>query len=68
LKKVEEQISQQEALKAALMDEMTKPEIFSNPEKLKDVQSNFNKVNSELADANKKWEEVATSIDQLTSP
>jgi ATP-binding cassette subfamily F protein 3 len=67
LKKVEEQISQQEALKATLMDEMTKLEIFSNPEKLKNVQSDFNKVDSALADANKKWEEVASSIDQLTS-
>lgn len=67
LKKVEEQISNQEALKATLMNEMTKPEIFSNPEKLKDVQSDFNQVEKTLQEANKKWEELATSIDELTS-
>jgi len=67
LRKAEELISQQEALKANCLEEMAKPEIFSSPEKLKEVQANFNKIESALTEANKKWEEIATGIDELTS-
>ncbi len=67
LRKAEELISEQEALKANCMDEMAKPEIFSSPEKLKEVQANFNNVESALTEANKKWEEIATRIDELSA-
>lgn len=65
LKKAEEQISQLETQKSKLELEMANPEVFSNAAKLKDIQASFNKTEADLAAANKKWEEVATAIDEL---
>jgi len=67
LKKIEDQISEFERLKGAYENEMTKPEVFINNEKLKEVQSGFNKALADLGDANKKWEELATRIDGLSA-
>ncbi len=65
LKKAEEQISKLEEQKSKLELEMASPEVFSNAAKLKEVQATFNKTEADLAAANKKWEEVATAIDEL---
>ncbi|MFD0998146.1 ABC-F family ATP-binding cassette domain-containing protein [Ohtaekwangia kribbensis] len=65
LKKAEEQISKLEEQKSKLELEMASPDVFSNAAKLKEVQASFNKTEAELAAANKKWEEVATAIDEL---
>ncbi len=65
LKKVEEQISKLEEQKSKLELEMASPEVFSNAAKLKEVQATFNKTEADLAAANKKWEEIATAIDEL---
>lgn len=67
LKKVEEQINQLEELKATCENEMIKPEVFGSTERLKEVQSNFNKVEAALGQANTKWEELATAIDELSA-
>ena len=45
LKKIEEQISQLETLKASLENELTKPEVYNNQDKLKQVQAEFNQDN-----------------------
>ena len=65
LKKAEEQISKLEEQKSKLELEMASPEVFSNAAKLKEIQASFNKTEADLAAANKKWEEVATAIDEL---
>lgn len=65
LKKAEEQISKLEEQKSKLELEMASPDVFNNAAKLKEVQVNFNKTEADLAAANKKWEEVATAIDEL---
>ena len=65
LKKAEEQISKLEEQKSKLELEMASPEVFSNAAKLKEVQATFNKTEADLAAANKKWEEIATAIDEL---
>ncbi|MBA4056000.1 MAG: ABC transporter ATP-binding protein, partial [Marivirga sp.] len=67
LKKTEELIGKLEEQKTSLEMEMTKPEVFSNTEKLKNVQSEFTSVHSELLVANKKWEDIATAIDELNA-
>ena len=67
LKRVEEQINELEKLKVSWETEMTKPEVFGNSQKLKEVQVSFNKTEAELALANKKWEELATTIDTLNA-
>jgi ATP-binding cassette subfamily F protein 3 len=67
LKKVEEDIVKLEETKANLELEMTKPEIFGDHEKMKKVQFEFSKIQKELESVNKKWEGLATEIDQLNS-
>jgi ATP-binding cassette subfamily F protein 3 len=66
LKKVEELIGQLEERKTKLEHELATPEVFSNPAKLKETQAIFKKAEEELATANKKWEEIATAIDDLS--
>jgi ATP-binding cassette, subfamily F, member 3 len=66
LKKVEELIGQLEERKTKLEHELATPEVFSNPAKLKETQAIFKKAEEELATANKKWEEIATAIDELS--
>ena len=67
LKKIEEQISQLETLKASLENELTKPEVYNNQDKLKQVQAEFNQTISSLDASNKKWEELATRIDEMSA-
>jgi ATP-binding cassette subfamily F protein 3 len=66
LKKIEADINQLETLKASLENELTQPEVYNHQDKLKDVQTKFNHAISSLADANKKWEDLATRIDELS--
>jgi ATP-binding cassette, subfamily F, member 3 len=65
LKKVEEQVTKLEGQKTALEIELTKPEVFSNTDKLREVQGNFKKVEADLDEANNRWTEIATAIDDL---
>ena len=44
---------------------MAAPEVYSDFSKLNVVQEKFNKVTKELSEANAKWEELATAIDEL---
>jgi ATP-binding cassette, subfamily F, member 3 len=67
LKKIEEQISQLETLKASLENELTKPEVYNNQDKLKQVQAEFNQTTSSLDASNKKWEDLATRIDEMSA-
>ncbi|HMG92750.1 MAG TPA: ABC-F family ATP-binding cassette domain-containing protein [Chryseolinea sp.] len=67
LKKIEEQINQLETLRASLENELTKPEVYNNQDKLKQVQAEFNQTISSLAASNKKWEDLATMIDEMSA-
>ncbi|HEX6892387.1 MAG TPA: ABC-F family ATP-binding cassette domain-containing protein [Chryseolinea sp.] len=67
LKKIEEQISQLETLKSSLENELTKPEVYNSQDKLKQVQAEFNQTISSLAATNKKWEDLATMIDEISA-
>jgi ATP-binding cassette subfamily F protein 3 len=65
LKKIEEQVEELEKRKATLEEEMAKPEVFANFEKLQETQLTFEQVDKELKAANEKWEHIATAIDEL---
>ena len=65
LKKVEDIIETVQKERASIESEMAKPEIFSDFGKLNLVQEKFNRVNKELQDANRRWEEIATAIDEF---
>jgi ATP-binding cassette subfamily F protein 3 len=67
LKKIEEQISQLETVKASLENDLTKPEVYNSQDKLKKVQAEFNQTISSLAASNKKWEDLATMIDEISA-
>ncbi len=74
LKNLQKELSKAEALierlqsdKLRLETEMAHPDTYSDFEKLSGVQSQFNDVNKELAEANAKWEELAVAIDNLES-
>ena len=67
LKKIEERIEKLQNDKTTLESEMTLPEVYADFSKLNIVQEKFNGVTKELNEANTKWEEVATAIDQLNS-
>lgn len=65
LKKTEEEISDLEQVKGSLEAEMAKPEVYSDFEKLQEMQQHFEKTQQKLNDANERWEKIATEIDEL---
>lgn len=66
LAKVEEQIESIQTRRAGLENEMTKPEVFENFEKLKSVQREFEDAGAALKTANDQWERIALAIDELS--
>ncbi|MEJ7645367.1 MAG: ABC-F family ATP-binding cassette domain-containing protein [Chryseolinea sp.] len=67
LKKIEEVISALEEQKVLRETEMANPEVFGNKSQLQQAQAAFRKVEDELRQANKKWEEIATAIDTISN-
>jgi ATP-binding cassette subfamily F protein 3 len=65
LKKVEEIIEKLQGEKVLTEAELAKPDVYSNFEKLTIVQQAFEKTDSELSDANKKWGELITDLENL---
>lgn len=65
LKKVEDAIHQIQKEKEKIELEMSKPEVFSNFEKLNEFQQSFEKVDFKLEEENKKWEAIALEIEEL---
>ncbi len=63
LKKIEDaiQVAQQEREK--IENEMAKPEVFSNFEKLNEQQQLFEKADAKLEELNQRWESVALEIE-----
>jgi ATP-binding cassette subfamily F protein 3 len=65
LKKVEETIEKLQEEKEQAEAELAKPEVYADPENLKKAQQAFEKIEKELSGANKKWEELVTSLEAL---
>ncbi len=65
LRTVEERLELLGEKKSSIEQEMAKPEIYSNPDRLWNVQEEFTKVEAELSKANKEWERLAAAIDGL---
>jgi ATP-binding cassette subfamily F protein 3 len=65
LKKVEEEFESLKANKIRLENEMTKQEVYSNPEKIKQAKKELEELTSKINSANASWEEIATKIDKL---
>jgi len=65
LKKVEETIGKLETKKKLIEDEMAKPEIYSNFEKLNEVQKKFDALHAALHNENSRWEKIVLEMDEL---
>jgi len=65
LKKVEEIIQKLETEKKRIEDEMAKPEVYSNFEKLNEIQLKFDGIHATLQEENAKWEKIMLELDAL---
>jgi ATP-binding cassette, subfamily F, member 3 len=65
LKQVETKIESLEKDKTDLENEMAKPEVYGDFNKLKVEQEKFNTVNTDLERSTKRWEELMEEIDGL---
>ncbi len=66
LTEIENRIEELEKEKKSLEEEMAKPEVFGDFEKLREVQVLFKKIESETENVNSQWEELASKIDGLS--
>jgi ATP-binding cassette subfamily F protein 3 len=64
LEKTEQKIETLTAEKNKLEAQMTLPDVFSNYEKLQEVQQAFDRIVTQLEEANRKWEQLAIEIDE----
>ncbi|HYG04723.1 MAG TPA: ABC-F family ATP-binding cassette domain-containing protein [Chryseosolibacter sp.] len=65
LKKVEDEIEALQTKKQTLEVEMADPNIYADAQRVKKLKFEFDKVTKEMDHANKRWEEIALTIDKL---
>lgn len=65
LAKVESEIEALEKNKKSIEEKMSSPDVYSDPDKLAELNTELNKYQSELSLKNKDWEFVAEQIDVL---
>jgi ATP-binding cassette subfamily F protein 3 len=66
LKKAEEKIENLQKQKESIELELAKPEVFGNASELQKAQADFEKVLDEFNKANALWDQIASSIDELS--
>lgn len=62
---IENQIEALEDEKKVIEDELSKPEVYGNINKLAVANEKFDKTNKQLIDANEKWEALVLKIEEL---
>ena len=65
LKKVEDAIQKFQRDREAIELALTKPEVYSDFEKLRTVQEQFEKADFKLEEENKRWESIALEMEEL---
>ncbi len=65
LAKIEAVIQKLAKDKEAIEMELSKREVYSNPDKLLEVRQKFEKVDAQLEEENKKWESIALEIEEV---
>ena len=65
LSDLEKEITQLDQEKIGLEDEMATPTVYSDPDKLAQVNLRYDSINQSLSEAHKKWEDLASEIDAL---
>lgn len=66
LKRVEEEIGRLEKEKILSEEQLAKPDIYSDVDRLSKAQGAFEKIEASLKEANEKWEGLVNQIDELT--
>ena len=67
LSALEEEINQLDQQKTGLENDLSSPGVYANPDKLAEVNANYDDINQSLAAAHKQWEDLASEIDRLES-
>ncbi len=67
IEEFEKRISELENEKAFLQNEMTKEEIYSNPAKMKEIQTRFKDASRGLDEAIDKWTELSEQLEEIES-
>jgi ATP-binding cassette, subfamily F, member 3 len=63
--KTEEEIGRLEELKSGVEEELSRPEVYSSPEKSRDAQSRLRDAERTLAERYATWEQLAAEIDAI---
>lgn len=66
LKRIEDDIKEQEKKKATAETDLSKPETYGDFNKLNQAQQKFDAISNTLSELNKKWEEIALELDELS--
>lgn len=67
LESVEQKISDLDKQKLALEEQMADPNVYANPDKLKEVNDQYESLKSEQTSLDEQWEELFNKVDQLES-
>ena len=67
LSALEEEINRLDQQKTGLENDLSSPVVYANPDKLAEVNANYDDINQSLAAAHKQWEDLASEIDRLES-
>jgi ATP-binding cassette subfamily F protein 3 len=67
LRIIEEKIETLQREKQQTENELAKPDVYGNVEKLRAAQLRFETAEAALSDANNKWEEIVTDLERLES-
>jgi len=65
LAKIEAVIQKLAKEKEVIETELSKQEVYSNPDRLLEAQQKFEKVDAQLEEENKKWESIALEIEEI---
>jgi predicted nucleic acid-binding Zn-ribbon protein len=63
IKKIEEKITEWEKKKAAIEEELSKVENYSNPDKLADFGLQLQKIEDQLAEWQQQWEDLMGKLE-----
>ena len=65
MKKFEDKIEELESQKSKLELELSKPEVYSDADKLLETNEKFDHIKNELEELTQNWEETGTKIEQM---
>jgi ATP-binding cassette subfamily F protein 3 len=65
LEEVEKQVTALEKQEASLENELAKPDVFGNPDRLQEVNSQYTAVKEKLEKAQSQWEDLMMRLEEL---